>query len=60
MGLFSRNNDTTTDDIARQIVDIAVQHGGDSDEARLAMDNLLMDHGPDAIQEAGRRLFGRH
>jgi hypothetical protein len=46
----------TTDQIAKEIVGIAITHGGSTDEARLAMDNLLMDEGPAAVQAAGQLL----
>lgn len=43
-------------EIARQIVDIAVRHSGDTDAARTAMDHLLMDHGPQAVEQASQIL----
>lgn len=46
----------TTDQIAKEIVNIAITHGGSTDEGRLAMDNLLMDEGPAAVQAAGQLL----
>ncbi|NUP49178.1 MAG: hypothetical protein HOW97_18005 [Catenulispora sp.] len=50
---------TQIEQIADQIAAIITTHGADSDAGRTAMDQLLMDHGPKAVEEAGQLALAR-
>jgi hypothetical protein len=50
---------TQTETIANKIAEIYLRHGHDTPDAKTAMDLLLMEYGPAAVEQAGQYVLTR-